>query len=130
MSSAGKSAEAIKTYRASHRFARVTARKARYVMDMVRHQPVEHALDSLRFTNRRAAPMISKVIQSALQNAIQEGGKQAGDLVIVKAQADEGPTWKRWQPRARGMAFPIFKRTSHLKIELADRSEVAAGKKG
>ena len=120
----------MKTYRASHKFARVTARKARYVMDMVRHQPVERALESLRFTNRRAAPMISKVIQSALQNAIQEGGAKPEDLVIVKALADEGPTWKRWQPRARGMAYPIFKRTSHLKIELADRSEAAAGKKG
>ncbi len=120
----------IKSYRASHRFARVTARKARYVMDMVRHKPVENALESLRFTNRRAAPMISKVIQSALQNAIQEGGKEPEDLVIHKAQADEGPTWKRWQPRARGMAYPIFKRTSHLKIELVDKSELPAKKKG
>ncbi len=121
----------MKTYKASHRFARVTARKARYVMDMVRHKPVERALESLRFTSRRAAPMISKVIQSALQNAIQEGGAKPEDLVIRMAQADEGPTWKRWQPRARGMAFPIFKRTSHLKIELADRNEIAsAGKKG
>jgi large subunit ribosomal protein L22 len=120
----------METYRASHRFARVTARKARYVMDMVRHQPVEKALESLRFTSRRAAPMISKVIQSALQNAIQEGGANPEDLVIHKALADEGPTWKRWQPRARGMAFPIFKRTSHLKIELANRKEIApSGKK-
>ena len=118
------------TYVAKHRYARLTARKARYIMDMVRHQPVERALESLQFTNRRAAPMISKVIQSALQNAIQEGGKQAEDLVIVKALADEGPTWKRWQPRARGMANPIFKRTSHLKIELADRKDVGSGKKG
>ena len=125
-----KTKSAIKTYRASHRYARVTARKARYVMDMVRHQPVERALESLRFTSRRAAPMISKVIQSALQNAIQEGGKQPEDLVIRVAQADEGPTMKRWQPRARGMAYPIFKRSSHLKIELADRADVAAEKKG
>ncbi len=125
-----KTKSAIKTYRASHRYARVTARKARYVMDMVRHKPVERALESLRFTSRRAAPMISKVIQSALQNAIQEGGKQPEDLVIKVAQADEGPTMKRWQPRARGMAYPIFKRSSHLKIELADRADVAAEKKG
>lgn len=121
----------MKTYKASHRYARVTARKARYVMDLIRHQPVERALDTLQFTSRRAAPMISKVVKSALQNAIQEGGANPEDLVIAKALADEGPTWKRWQPRARGMAFPILKRTSHLKIELADKGEVAAaGKKG
>jgi large subunit ribosomal protein L22 len=120
----------MKTYRASHRYARVTARKARYLMDLVRHQPVERALESLRFNARRAAPMISKVIQSALQNAIQEGGAQPEDLVVYKAHADEGPTWKRWRPRARGMAYPILKRTSHLKIELAKRDEVATGKKG
>jgi large subunit ribosomal protein L22 len=118
----------MKTYRASHRYARITARKARYVMDLVRHKPVESALESLRFNGRRAAPMISKVIQSALQNAIQEGGAKPEDLVICKALADEGPTWKRWRPRARGMAYPILKRTSHLKIELADRTEVASEK--
>ena len=113
-------------YKASHRYARITARKARYVVDQVRNMPVEAALDMLRFSDRRAAPMIAKVIKSALHNAIQEGGASAENLVICRAMINEGPTMKRWRPRARGMAFPIPKRTSHINIFLADRSEVGA----
>lgn len=116
---------AEETFKASHRFARVTPRKARYVMDLVRNQQVENALELLRVTHRRAAPMISKVIQSAVANAVQEGGATAEDLVIHRAYVDEGPTWKRWRPRARGMAYPILKRTSHLNIVLS-----AGGPKG
>ncbi len=108
------------TYRASHRFARISPRKARYVMDLVRRNSVEQALDTLKFTNRRAAPMISKVLKSAVANAVQEGGLSPEQLVITRAVVDEGPTWKRWQPRARGMAYPIFKRTSHLTIEVGE----------
>ena len=106
-------------FKACHKFARISPRKARYVMDLVRDASVEKALETLRFTHRRAAPMISKVIRSAVANAIQEGGATAEDLVVHRAYVDEGPTWKRWRPRARGMAFPILKRTSHLTIVLA-----------
>ncbi len=121
----------VMEYKASHRYARITARKARYVVDQVRNMPVEAALDMLRFSNRRAAPMIAKVVKSALHNAIQEGGANAENLVIWRATINEGPTMKRWRPRARGMAFPILKRTSHINIILADRGEVgAAAKKG
>ncbi len=105
-------------FKACHKFARISPRKARYVMDLVRNVPVEKALETLRFTSRRAAPMISKVIRSAMANAIQEGGATAEELVVHRAFVDEGPTWKRWRPRARGMAFPILKRTSHLTIVL------------
>lgn len=118
-----------KNFKASHRFARISARKARYVMDLVRNQPVEQALEVLRFTNRRAAPMIAKVVKSAVANAIQEGGADPESLVVAKAYVDEGPTWKRWRPRARGMAYPILKRTSHLSIEVGVRAPVAASKK-
>ena len=107
-------------FKACHKFARISPRKARYVMDLVRNEPVERALETLRFTRRRAAPMISKVIRSALANAVQEGGATAEELVIQKAFVDEGPTWKRWRPRARGMAFPILKRTSHITIVLSE----------
>lgn len=117
-----------KSYKATHRFARISARKARYVMDLVRNQPVEQALEALRFTNRRAAPMIAKVVKSAVANAIQEGGADPEDLVVAKAYVDEGPTWKRWRPRARGMAYPILKRTSHLSIEVGFSS--ASGSAG
>ncbi|MFQ5653121.1 MAG: 50S ribosomal protein L22 [Planctomycetota bacterium] len=118
-----------KEYRATHRFARISPRKARYVMDLVRSRPVEHALETLRYTRRRAAPMIAKVVRSALANAIQEGGAQAEELTVVRAFVDEGPTWKRWRPRARGMAFPILKRTSHLSIILGEEPPGAATQK-
>ncbi|HIO65360.1 MAG: 50S ribosomal protein L22 [Bacillota bacterium] len=121
----------VTEYKASHRYARITARKARYVVDQVRNMPVEGALDMLRFSDRRAAPMIAKVIKSALHNAIQEGGANPENLVIWRAMINEGPTMKRWRPRARGMAFPILKRTSHINIILADREEAGvAAKKG
>ena len=115
-------------FKACHRFARISPRKARYVMDLVRNEPVEKALETLRFTRRRAAPMISKVIRSALANAIQEGGASSEELVIQRAFVDEGPTGKRWRPRARGMAFPILKRTSHLTIILAEEARKKSGK--
>ncbi len=89
-------------------------------MDLVRDKPVESALEALRFTRRRAAPFISKVIRSALANAVQEGGAHAESLVVRRAFVDEGPTWKRWRPRARGMAYPILKRTSHLTVIVAE----------
>ena len=121
----------VTEYRATHRFARITARKARYVVDQVRSMPVESALDMLKFSNRRAAPMIAKVIKSALANAVQEGGADPEKLVVLNATVNEGPTMKRWRPRARGMAYPILKRTSHINISLADRAAVgSAVKKG
>lgn len=111
-------------FKATHRFARITPRKARYVMDLVRNQPVERSLEILRFCHRRSAPMIAKVITSALSNAIQEGGASPERLVVREARVDEGPTGKRWRPRARGMAYPIFKRTSHLTVILAESDEI------
>ncbi len=115
----------MESYKACHKYARITARKARYVMDMVRNKPVEHALDALRFTSRRAAPMIAKVVKSAMANAVQEGGANPENLVIEEAYADEGPTAKRWRPRARGMAYPIFKRTSHLTVVVTEVKQTA-----
>ncbi len=121
----------VMEYRATHKYARITARKARYVVDQVRSMPVESALDMLKFSNRRAAPMIAKVIKSALANAVQEGGADPEKLVVLNATVNEGPTMKRWRPRARGMAYPILKRTSHINISLADRAAVgSAVKKG
>ena len=121
----------VMEYRATHKYARITARKARYVVDQVRSMPVESALDMLKFSNRRAAPMIAKVIKSALANAVQEGGADPEKLVVLNATVNEGPTMKRWRPRARGMAYPILKRTPHINISLADREAVgSAVKKG
>ena len=81
------------------------------------------ALDILKFTKRKASDEITKVIQSAMANAENNFGLNSNDLYISKAIADEGPTLKRFRPRARGRAGRINKRTSHLIIELASTGE-------
>ncbi|MCI0652123.1 MAG: 50S ribosomal protein L22 [Planctomycetes bacterium] len=116
-------------YKATHRFARITPRKARYVMDLVRNKPVDASLEILQFCHRRGAPMIAKVIRSALANAISEGGARPESLRVREAYVDEGPTAKRWRPRARGMAYPIMKRTSHLTIVLEAEAKEQREKK-
>ena len=115
---------AEKTYRATHKFARITARKARPVMDLVRGRGVNEALNTLQFVHRRAAPMISKVIRSALANAGQDLDVDVNSLVISDARVDDGPLMGgryRWRPRAMGRVYPIRKRTSHLSIILEER---------
>jgi large subunit ribosomal protein L22 len=114
-------------FNASHRYARISARKARLVMDLIRGEAVETALTKLRFCQRRASPMISKVVRSALANATQKSGAEAGDLVVWHAVVDEGPTMKRWRPRAQGRAYPRLRRTSHLSVILKAREGEPAG---
>jgi len=112
-------------FRASHRFARISARKARLVMDLIRGVRVEGALTRLTFCQRRAAPMIRKVVESAVANATQQAGLEPEELLVVRAYVDEGPTMKRWRPRSMGRAFPRLKRTSHLTVELGKAPEEA-----
>ena len=107
-------------YKAVHRYARISARKARLVIDMIRGAPVERALLRLDFCHRRAAPMIGKVVRSAIANAEQKAGIEAEKLVVWRACVDEGPTMKRWRPRAMGRAFPRLRRTCHLSVELRE----------
>lgn len=110
--------EDTNTFNAVHRFARISAQKARIVMDVIRGNPVEDALTKLRFIQRRASPMISKVLRSALANATQKAGLQGDDLVVWRAFVDDGPMWKRWKPRAQGRAYPRLRRSCHLSIVL------------
>jgi len=114
-------------YPASHRYARISARKARLVMDTIRGDRVESALNKLRFSPRRGAPMIRKVVESAVANALQKSGTEAEDLVVFRAFVDEGPTMKRWRPRSMGRAYPRLKRSCHLTVVL--KTEPAAEKK-
>ena len=122
-----------KKFRASHKYAPVTARKARLVMNIVRGMPVNDALEALATSHRRAAPMIGKVIRSAVANAEQTQAVGADDLVISEARVDEGPLKQgrlRWRPGAMGRIKPIRKRTSHLEIGLdivEDRPEKTGG---
>ena len=108
------------SYAATHKFARISARKARRVVDLIRGVPVEKALVDLRFCLRRASPMVSKVLRSAIANAEQAAGLEPNSLYVSKAIVDEGPTFKRWRPRAMGRAFPRTKRTSHIRVEVAE----------
>ena len=104
---------------AKSKYLRQSPYKLRLVLNLIRGLPVSEALDVLKFTKRRAADEISKVIASAVSNAENNFGLDPNDLYITKATADEGPTLKRFRPRARGRAGRINKRTSHLLIELS-----------
>lgn len=105
------------------RFARISARKARLVTDLIQNKPVDVALDLLRFNKKRAAVMVSKVLKSAIANAdAQEADTES--LVVVKAYCDDGPIMKRFQPKDRGKAYEIKKRTCHITVEV-DEGTVA-----
>lgn len=111
-------------YTATHRYARTTARKARLVLDLVRGRDVDDALAILQFNKRRAGMFVGKVIKSAVAN-YNDRPENAGTrnaLYISEARADEGPTIKRFQPKDRGKAHPIMKRTSHLVISVDERA--------
>jgi large subunit ribosomal protein L22 len=116
-------------FRASHRFARISARKARYVIDLIRGLPVDRALDDLRFSLKRATPMISKVIRSALANATQESGLETSSLYVAQALVDVGPRVKRWKARAMGRPRPRMRRFCHISIVLQERKEQVKKKK-
>jgi large subunit ribosomal protein L22 len=113
---------------ASARFVRITPMKARRVVDMVRGLPVDEAQSILAFTPQAAAKTVGKVLDSAIANAGTTEGLPTGDLVISVAHVDEGPTMKRWRPRAQGRATRINKRTSHITIAVQPADVVA--KKG
>ena len=102
--------------RAQHRHARMSATKARAVLDLIRNLPVDQAADVLRFTERAAAETIGKVLSSAVANAEHNDELDGESLYVSACYADEGPTLKRWRPRARGRATRIRKRTCHITI--------------
>ena len=101
---------------ASARFARITPMKARRVVDMVRGLGVDDALALLQFAPQAASETIYKVLESAVANATTTEGLDRGTLVVSKAMVDEGPTLKRFRPRAQGRATRILKRTSHITL--------------
>ena len=106
--------------RAQARWVRLSARKARVVLEHIRGRSVPEARTVLAFTQRAAAVEIEKVLRSAVANAeANHGVLDANELVILHAFADEGPTLKRWKPRARGRVNRIRKRTCHITVKLA-----------
>jgi large subunit ribosomal protein L22 len=110
---------------AKARHIRQSPYKVRRVLDLVRGLPVDEARVVLQHTPRRAADPILKCLDSAVANAEHNLAAEADELVVVEAFADEGPTLKRWRPRARGRATRIRKRTSHITIVVADSEEDA-----
>ncbi|MBI4697001.1 MAG: 50S ribosomal protein L22 [Gammaproteobacteria bacterium] len=98
------------------RGARITPQKARLVADQVRGLRVDKAINILAFSNKKAAHIIKKVLESAIANAEHNDGADVDELKVKTIMVDEGPTMKRWLPRARGRANRIFKRTSHVTV--------------
>jgi large subunit ribosomal protein L22 len=113
---------------AKARFVRVSASKARRVIDLVRGKPVAEALDILRWAPQAASEPVAKVIASAAANAQNNDGLDPTTLVVATIHADEGPTAKRIRPRAQGRAFRIRKRTSHITVIVESRPSRDAGR--
>ena len=108
---------------AKHRFARIAPRKARLLMDLIRGRNVDDAITLLSFNKKRAAVMVGKVVRSAVANATEQDVAPKRNALFVKAcWVDEGPTIKRFQPKDRGKAYSIMKRTSHLVVEVDERA--------
>ncbi len=111
------------SYVAQHKNARMSARKVRLVLDAIRGKNANQSLEILDSLPKRAAYMITKVVKSAVANAVEKDDPNVDDLFISKAFADEGPTIHRFIARAQGRATPIRKRTSHITIELSSGKE-------
>ncbi len=111
------------------KYVRITPMKARRVVNMVRGLPVEEARAILEFAPQAASKTVAKVLDSAVANAETTEGLDTHDLVVSVAQVDEGPTMKRWRPRAQGRATQILKRTSHITLAVQPAS-VVEEKKG
>jgi len=105
--------------RASARYVRSSASKARAVLDLIRGESCDRADEILRFSERRIARAVARCLDSAIANAEHNSNLPATELYVASCYADEGPTLKRFRPRARGRATPIMKRTCHITIVLA-----------
>ena len=106
---------------AKHRFARTSAQKARLVADQIRGLHVEKALEVLTYSPKKSAALVKKVLESAIANAENNLNLSADSLTIESAIVEQGPTFKRFRPAARGSAHPYKKFTSHIRIVLADQ---------
>jgi len=109
--------------RAVARYVRVSPRKARLVVDLIRGKSIDDARAILRFSPRAAAEVVEKVLNSAVANAERNLHVSSDTLIVGKTFVDEGPTLKRIQPRAMGRAFRINKRTSHITVVVNQREE-------
>jgi len=109
--------------RAVGRYIRVSPYKARQIADLIRGKDLEEARYITTFSPQDAARLVGKVLESAVANAENNDGLRADDLMVVNCYVDEGPTLKRWRPRAYGRATRIRKRTSHITVIVGEREE-------
>src|SRR5579859_8105326 len=110
-------------YKAVHRFADMSARKIRPFATLIRKRSADEALELLRFLPNRSARLLEAVLKSALGNAEDRGARDIEDLIVSEARVDDGPMLKRIMPRARGTAYPIKKRLSHIIVALSEQEE-------
>ena len=115
--------------KAQARYVRVTPQKARRMVDLIRGLPADEARVVLRFAPQAASAEVGKVLESAIANAEHNGGLDRDGLVVSAAYVDEGPTLKRFRPRAQGRAYRIRKRTSHITVVVSPEA-TTAGRKG
>jgi large subunit ribosomal protein L22 len=106
--------------RAELKYARISARKAKIVLDLIKGKEAKEALAILKYTNKAASPIVSKILKSAMANATNNHSMNENKLVVAEAVANQGPTMKRISPRAQGRAYRIRKRTSHIRIVLKE----------
>ena len=128
--STGAALEGDRSARAQARYVRVTPMKARRVIDLVRGMPANEALAVLKFAPQSASEPVYKVLASAVANARFTAERDSQrldveDLVVSEAYVDEGPTLKRFRPRAQGRAYRVRKRTSHITVVVSPRPEAA-----
>ena len=103
------------------RHARISPQKCRLIADQVRGKPVEQALQILTFSPKKAAGIVKKVLESAIANAEHNEGADIDELKVSQIFVDEGPSMRRWRPRAKGRVNHILKRTSHLTVMVGDK---------
>src|SRR5438309_5708643 len=115
----------VMEYRASHRYADMSARKVRPFASLIRGRNADEALELLKFLPNKSARLLEAVLKSALGNAEDRGARDIDDLVVSEARVDGGPIMKRIMPRARGTAYPIKRRYAHIHVVLWDGAEEA-----
>lgn len=108
---------------ATAKYIRMSPRKVRLVVDAIRGKPVSQALSMLRYMPQAAAKAVSKVVSSAVANAENNYTLEAEDLYVAEIAADEGPTLKRYRPRAHGRVSPLLKRSTNITVVLAEKEE-------
>ena len=112
--------------KATIRFSRISAQKARLVANLIRGKKVFEAINILTFSPKHGARIIKKLLKSAMANAEEKEAEDVNEMRINQIMVNEGPTWKRFMPRARGRATQIKKRTSHITVTLADQTDKPA----